>query len=242
MNLEELKLQTIGINKEKFGRIFCFIDYGNVNYWYDKDERDWEGNKLPESRKLIVDIEKLANFVSGFAEQKRFYYGWNARKETSWHIVIKAEKCGFIKNTKQMQFIKHYLSHGEKAIGGFNNSKIKSDMMGRYIEIPKSNFDVEISVDAVRCIENYDTFCLFSGDSDFAYLAQYLKKKYKKIIVVASGQVFHSLRELSDLYINAQDIKADITSVKKTTPREERSLDIGSVSDGQSSPKATMLV
>lgn len=233
MQLNELNLSRIGIDKEKLGRIFTFVDYGNVNYWYDRDERDWEGNQLKENEKLIVDIGKLSSFISDFTLQKRFYYGWNPRRKPSWHIAIKAEKCGFIKNTKPMQFIKHYLTKDENSEITKKNSEIKHDMTGKYIEIPKSNFDVEISVDALRCIDKYDTFCLLSGDSDFAYLSKYLKKNGKKIIVVASGQVFHTLKDLADLYINAQDIKGSITAIKKTTPLTERGLDIGSVSDGQ---------
>jgi len=66
-------------------------------------------------------------------------------------------------------------------------------------------------------------------------LAQYLKKNKKKIIIIASGQVFHTLKELADLYINAQLIKTAITSVKETTPLAGRSLDIGSASGGQGS-------
>lgn len=100
-----------------------------------------------------------------------------------------------------MQFIKHYLA------------------TDKYIEIPKSNFDVEISVDAIRLIAKFDTFCIFSGDSDFAYLGRYLKKNGKKIIVVASGQIFHTFKDVADLYINAQKIKFDITRIKETTPR-----------------------
>jgi uncharacterized LabA/DUF88 family protein len=234
MQLSELNLTRLGIEKEKFGKIFTFVDYGNVNYWYDRDERDWEGNQLNEGEKLIVDIEKLASFISEFAIQKRFYYGWNPRKRPSWHIAIKAERYGFIKNTKPMQFIKHYLTDGENPETLKKSPEIKQDITGgKYIEIPKSNFDVEISVDGLRCIDKYDTFCLFSGDSDFAYLAEYLKRKGKKFIVVASGQVFHTLKDIADLYINAQDIKASITSIKKTTPLTERGLDIGSASGGQ---------
>ncbi|OHA52164.1 MAG: hypothetical protein A3A97_04615 [Candidatus Terrybacteria bacterium RIFCSPLOWO2_01_FULL_40_23] len=214
---------------------FAFVDYGNVNYWYENDERDVDGNILNTRQKLIIDIEKLANFVALFSEQKRFYYGWNPRRKKNWHIAIKAEKCGFIKITKPMQFIKHYLSTGESPKGGFNNSEIKTDANGEYIEIPKSNFDVEISVDAIRLMEKYDTFCLFSGDSDFAYLAAFLKKNKKKFIVVASGQVFHTLKEFADLYINAQQIKVDIVSIKETSPHEGRGLDIGSASGGQGS-------
>ena len=129
-----------------------------------------------------------------------------------------------------MQFIRHYVGD---AVISRDGRKSRIDRQGRYVEIPKSNFDVEISVDAIRTIKQYDTFCLFSGDSDFAYLSQFLKRKGRKIIVIASGQVFHTLKELADLYINAQSIKADIVSIKETTPREGRSLDIGSVSDGQ---------
>jgi uncharacterized LabA/DUF88 family protein len=218
MDLKDLKLRTLGIDKEKFGRIFTFVDYGNVNYWYDKDSRDTDSVELLKNQKLIIDIEKLANFAGLFSEKKRFYYGWNPRNKTSWHIILKAEKHGFIKNTKPMQFIKHYLFDGENVKGGFNNSEIKQDLNGKYIEIPKSNFDVEISIDAVRLIKQYDTFCLFSGDSDFTYLVRFLKKNKKKFIVVASGQVFHTLTELADLYINAQLIKADITGIKNLAP------------------------
>ena len=92
-----------------------------------------------------------------------------------------------------------------------------------------------MSVDALRLLDKFDTFCLFSGDSDFTYLAQYLKRKGRKVIVIASGQVFHTLKDLADLYINAQIIKGDITSTKETRPLRRRSLDIGSVSDGQGS-------
>ncbi len=236
MDLTAFKLETLGVDKKKLGRIFSFVDYGNVNYWYNKDRRDSNSVELLDNQKLIVDIAKLANFIDLFSEEKRFYYGWNPRREESWHITIKAERCGFIKNTKPMQFIKHYLSDGEDVQDGkFSHSEVKGDTNGSYVEIPKSNFDVEISVDAIRLLERYDTFCLFSGDSDFAYLAHFLKKNHKKIMIVASGQIFYTLRELANPYINAQSIKGDIARIKETAPIVGRGLDIGSVSDGQGS-------
>ena len=225
-----MKPKTLGIDAEKFGRIFSFVDYGNVNYWYDKDRRNADNVELAENKKLIIDIERLANFIALFSVQKRFYYGWNPRRQKNWHIAIKAEKCGFIKNTKPMQFIRHYVGD---AVVSRDGRKSEIDEQGRYTEIPKSNFDVEISVDAIRTLKEYDTFCIFSGDSDFTYLSQFLKRKGKKIIVIASGQVFHTLKEVADLYINAQAIKADITSIKETAPLAGRGLDIGSGSAGQ---------
>lgn len=217
MDLQEFKLKSLEIDKEKFGRIFSFVDFGNVNYWYEKDKRDWEENNLQPNQKLIIDIQKLAQFLNLFSEQKRFYYGWHKRISHSWHIIIWAEKNGFIKITKPIQFIKHYLNEVE--LNNIKGSFIKEDFVGKFIEIPKSNFDVEISVDSIRLLDKYDTFCLLSGDSDFARLTEFLKKKGKKIIIIAAGQVFHSLKDLADLYINAQKIKGSIAAIKETPPR-----------------------
>lgn len=72
----------------------------------------------------------------------------------------------------------------------------------------KANFDVEITVDALRRIEYYQTIVLFSGDSDFAYLLNHLRKKGKTIIVVSLR--YHVSRELiekSDYYFDLRKIK-----------------------------------
>lgn len=61
-------------------------------------------------------------------------------------------------------------------------------------KIRKANFDVEISVEAVDLIKEYETMILFSGDSDFDFLIRYLKNKNKKIIVVSATN--HIAREL----------------------------------------------
>lgn len=37
MDFQEYKLQQLGITKEKFGRIYSFVDFGNVNHWYEND-------------------------------------------------------------------------------------------------------------------------------------------------------------------------------------------------------------
>ncbi len=216
MDFVDLKLNNLGIDKKEFGKICTFVDFGNVNFWYEKDRRDWNENTLKENEKLVVEIEKLAKFIRLFSEQRRFYYGWHKRIKRSWHIVIWAEKNGFIKITKPIQFIKHYLDDIE--LQNYKKYHFKEDREGKFIEIAKSNFDVEISVDAIRLLNDYETFCLFSGDSDFAKLTQFLKRKGKKIIIVASGQVFHTLKETADLYINAQQIKENIADIKILAP------------------------
>ena len=217
MDLQEFILKNLEINKQKYGRIFSFVDFGNVNYWYEKDERDWDGKLLSKEQKLVVDIEKLARFLNLFSEQKRFYYGWHRRIKRSWHILIWAQKNGFIKITKPIQFIKHYLDI--EKLDTIKSRSIKEDVRGKFVEIPKSNFDVEISIDSIRLLNKYDTFCLLSGDSDFARLAEFLRKRGKKVIIIASGQVFYTLKNAADLYINAQRIKRIIAIIKETSPR-----------------------
>ncbi len=82
-----------------------------------------------------------------------------------------------------------------------------TDGEGTYIRPPKCNFDVEITVDATKTIDTYDTFCLLSSDADFAYLNAYLRSKGKKVILVKGGHITHQLKQSADLRISAQTIK-----------------------------------
>jgi len=68
MNLQDFYITSLGINKEAFGKIYTFVDFGNVNYWYEKDIRDDNDVDLKPNQKLIVDIKKLAEFLNLFSE------------------------------------------------------------------------------------------------------------------------------------------------------------------------------
>ena len=205
MDLNEFRLKTIGIDKSLFGRVYTFVDFGNVNYWYEKDRRDSEGKSLANNQKLIIDIQKLADFLNFFSIQKRFYYGWHKRIRRSWHIVIWAEKNGFVKITKPIQFIRHYLD--ELELGGQKSHSVKQDARGKFIEVPKSNFDVEITIDSIRLLDRYDTLCLLSGDSDFAPLLDAVKIQRKRTLVMSTKG--HISKELLDRakYINLKKLK-----------------------------------
>jgi len=211
MNLEELKLQNLEIDKQKFGRIFSFVDFGNVNYWYERDELDMNSEKLPEGKKLVVDIEKLAEFLSLFSEHRRFYFGLDSQQKKSLHIINKARKCFDKTVTKPIQKIKHYLDVSERPV---TTRLISKDADGHYIIIPKCNFDVEICVDAIRHLDKYDTFCLLSSDADFVYLVEFLRRKKKRVVLFSSGYVSYWLKRRVDLNINSQMIKAFIAFIK----------------------------
>ncbi|MFH1191868.1 MAG: NYN domain-containing protein [bacterium] len=165
-------LHNIEQLQKKFGKIFNFIDFGNVNKWFDKDNKNFDGTILKENEKLIVDINKLANFTKTFSKHARFYYGLDPENKGSIHIIAKARKHFNKTVAKPLQNIKHYLMGDEDS-----TRKINHDSKGKFIYIPKCNFDVEICIDAVRFINKYNTFCLFSSDADFVYLLNFLKKK-----------------------------------------------------------------
>ena len=215
MRLEEVELNNLGINKTKYGRIYSFVDFGNVDYWYEKDERDWEDKLLPANEKLAIDLSKLATFAHLFSERARFYYGFDPANSRSVAFMDKSRRYFDNTITKPIQNIKHYLDNEEIRI---NTRKIRSDKTGNFIYIPKCNFDVEICVDAIRLLNQYDTFCLFSSDADFIRLIAYLRKKNKKIILIKGGYIQHDLRNAvgsTGLVISAQNVNAQITLKKQ---------------------------
>lgn len=218
MDLQEFKnyniRQKTGIDEEKFGKIFVFIDFANVDKWFAEDIRDLDNNILENNKKLSIDLEKLLVFIKYFSGNARFYYGHNPQNINSLKFLGKT-KYIFGDNmvfTKPIQQVRHYLNEKEKII---NTRQIRYDNEGGFIYLPKCNFDVEICVDAIRLMGKYDTFCLFSSDSDFVSLMKFLKNNRKKIILIKGGHVQYSLKANSDLVINAQDIKSDIAYIKQ---------------------------
>ena len=75
-------------------------------------------------------------------------------------------------------------------------------------DIRKANFDVEIAIDTMEMLDNFDTLVLFSGDSDFDYLLKKLRKKNKSVLVISSKHhISKELIENSDKYIDIKKLK-----------------------------------
>ena len=164
--------------------------------------------------KLSIDIQKLKDFSNLFSTDVRFYYGHDPENKKSLGFLFATKKV-FGKSrifTKPIQKVKHYLTEKESIA---NTRTLEHDRIGTFIKIPKCNFDVEICVDSIKLLDDYDTLCLFSSDADFVHLARFLKSKKKKIILVKGGYIHHSLHEIADLIINAQDIKNYISVIKQ---------------------------
>ena len=67
---------------------------------------------------------------------------------------------------------------------------------------PKCNFDVEITIDALSKMNEYERFVLCSGDGDFLRLIKYLNGKHKKTVLVypidrTSDSLIHSTNDKS---------------------------------------------
>lgn len=206
--------RTLGIEPGKFARIISFIDFGNVDYWYDNDMQDGEGAAINPDQSIAIDLQKLFDFLNLFSEGTRFYYGHDPANTGSlaFHMATKHIYGKSRVFTKPIQKIKHYLDSQE--IKG-NTRAMRADRLGNFVVIPKCNFDVEISVDAIRLSEKYDTLCLLSSDADFVSLLRYLKTKGKKIILIKGGRIQGDLGAVPNIIINAQDIKKYITKIKQ---------------------------
>jgi uncharacterized LabA/DUF88 family protein len=200
----------LGID-DSFGIIHSYIEYGNVTYWFEDDRQDADRNPIPNDQRLAIDIEGLKKFADIVGEDVRFYYGYHPAGSTSFLVKAKHVFGGHRVLTKEIRYIRHYLTDAEV---GVNTRELYHDHKGAYVRIPKCNFDVEIAVDAMRNIDKFNTFCLFSSDADFVHLARFLKSKDKRFILVKSGPIDKSIRAQADLIINAQDIKKHITFVK----------------------------
>lgn len=210
MELKEMKRQVIrdelGIS-DAFGKVHSYIEFGNVTYWFSDDRQDADRNAIPDDQMLAINIDGLKEFADIVGEDARFYYGHPVGGDTSFLVKTKHTFGKSRVFTKEIRYVRHYLTDAEVTI---NTRELFHDSRGAFVKIPKCNFDVEIAVDAMRNIQKYDTFCLFSSDADFVHLARFLKAQGKKFILVKGGPIDKSIKAQADLIINAQDIKRHI--------------------------------
>lgn len=83
----------------------------------------------------------------------------------------------------------------------------------------KANFDVEIAVDAVFSLDQYDTLILFSGDCDFEYLVKFLRGNGK--VVIGFSRAGHIAKELPPAlshYFDIANFRSEFLQVKAKRP------------------------
>lgn len=79
------------------------------------------------------------------------------------------------------------------------------DLQEFYDGLKKADWDVGITVDAIRISPSVDTIVLGSGDGDFLQLVDYLKNQGKRVEVIAFGRSASSkLKESADEFIDIE--------------------------------------
>lgn len=112
-----------------------------------------------------IDYEKLAAYLRREVNLDGMYYytGKVGALGKQVSFIEKLKACGYQVTAKEVKMI--------KTAGGQS--------------MPKGSLDVELALDAFRFRNQFDTLVLFSGDSDFAYLLDLLKREGKSVIVVS---------------------------------------------------------
>ncbi len=79
------------------------------------------------------------------------------------------------------------------------------DLQEFYGGAKKADWDVGITVDAIRISPSIDTIVLASGDGDFLQLIDYLKNQGKRIEIIAFGRSASSkLKKVADEFIDIE--------------------------------------
>src|SRR5467141_2774196 len=97
----------------------------------------------------------------------------------------------------------------------------------------KGNMDIELTVDAMRRVENLDHVVLFTGDGDFRALVGALQMRGRRVSVVSTLQtqppmVADELRRQADQFIDLADLEEQICRDPATRPvREPGSREVG---------------
>jgi uncharacterized LabA/DUF88 family protein len=79
------------------------------------------------------------------------------------------------------------------------------DLQEFYGGAKKADWDVGITVDAIRTSTNVDVVILCSGDGDFVPLVEYLKNQGKRVEVIAFGRTASSkIKEAADEFFDLE--------------------------------------
>ncbi|PIQ75511.1 MAG: hypothetical protein COV84_00810 [Candidatus Portnoybacteria bacterium CG11_big_fil_rev_8_21_14_0_20_40_15] len=141
-----------------------------------------------------LDYKKLKEYFEKECDLKAiyFYTGRVGENHKQNSFIQKLEEIGYIVKAKEVKRIKVSKNAYEW----------------------KGNLDVELTIDVLGNINNFDTLILMSGDSDFAPLLDAAKAQHKRVLVMSTKG--HVAKELLDRakYINLKKLKDQISYYK----------------------------
>ncbi len=172
---------------EMNNRVYVFIDASNL----------WEAQK---KKGKLFDFAKLKSYLQtqfNASVLEIFYYTAFPKEHTRDHSVQRKHNFFvFLKKSLKFNVVKKPL---KQII--LQNGTIQE----------KGNMDVELTIDVVQHISNYDTAVFFTGDSDFLALVHYVQNKNKQVYVYSSNNsISHELKSNADYYVDVLGVKEDI--------------------------------
>lgn len=207
--------------------IYAFVDAANMFYGGEKSLR-WR-----------IDYEKLFKYLKEkFKATKVFYYsgvdveGYKEEgKEIDLNKLVayfEAELLNKEKTEVEIVLLGKHLERAKfyqdlKRIG--YDLRIKATKVFTSIEgttTTKANCDVDLTFDMMRFMSQYNEAVVLSGDGDFAPILEYLKRKNKKIRVLARFE--RSAREIKEIagddFVDFKSIREEIEAEKKVKKEE----------------------
>ena len=134
-----------------------------------------------------VDYKKLKEYFEKECDLKGiyFYTGRLGENQKQNSFIEKLSKLGYVVKAKEVKRIK----------------------VSRDTYEWKGNLDVELTIDVIANLNNFDTLVLMSGDSDFAALLDTAKSQNKRVLVMSTkGHVSKELLERAK-YVNIKKLK-----------------------------------
>lgn len=203
------------MKKEKKPKIAVFVDQGNL--WSSFKEMGW-----------LIEPKNIKPFLEEYFEarvMKIFFYvaypkeGTRNYDLTPFHkfITFLKKGLGFIIRSKPLKIINLKDKEGNFLLD--DNGKIQTR--------EKGNFDVEIAIDTVLNINEFDQMVLMSGDCDFSALIEFIQEKGKQVFVFSTfGSISKELRHGADKYFDLNKFKDelfknDLKNREDTRPHQE---------------------
>ena len=178
-------------------RSYIFIDASNIHY--PLREEGWK----------IDWLKFKTHYESVFSNPSFFYYEGLISKGCYLDYHPNDSNQDFNNAKKQKQNYFKFLRNNGYIIRQKPVARIYDNTAGRFRH--KCNFDVELTIDAIDNVDDYDVFSLVSGDGDFEKLIKYLKGRAKKTIVIApKDRLSSNLKKAANTVITLNQIKDSI--------------------------------
>ena len=140
--------------------------------------------------KWNIDYEKLIKYLKSECSLVgiTIYFGKKSGDKRQEKFLKKLKTFGYEVKTREVKYIR--TKTGESKI--------------------KANLDAEMILDMVTRKSTYNTLLLFSGDSDFGVILDYLKSQKKRVLVASVKG--HIAKELLDKakFINLKQLKSEL--------------------------------